>query len=146
MEGLVESSSNLGVVNTEGNIITLSLMPRSSVENKLDEIIMKLDMIAKLSGAKIKHYDRHPGWEYRKDSKMRKLFSDCYSRKFNKKPTFEAIHAGVECGIIISGTGRDMDGISTCANVEEIHTPNERLNLKSAADAYEIILDMLKTM
>ncbi len=146
MDKLVESSSNLGVVKTVGNKITLSLMPRSSVEARLDEIIMKLDMIAKMVGAKIKHYDRHPGWEYSKTSKMRELFADCYEKKFNKKPAFEAVHAGVECGIIITNMGGEMDGISTCANVEEIHTPNERLNLRSLADAYEIMLDMLKNM
>lgn len=146
MEGLVESSSNLGVVKTEGNKVTLSLMPRSSVEAKLDEIIMKLDMIAKIGGINIRHHSRHPGWEYSKTSKMRDLFADCYKSKFGKLPEFEAVHAGVECGIIITNMGGNMDGISIGATVEEIHTPNERLDLGSLTDAYEIMLEMLKKL
>lgn len=146
MEGLVESSSNLGVVTTKGNSITLSLMPRSSVEAKLDEIIMKLDMIAKLSGAEITHHDRYPGWEYAKNSKMRDLFALCHTAHMGKAPEFEAVHAGVECGIIINGMGGNVDGISIGADVVDIHTPDERLNLRSLADAYAIMLDMLSNL
>ncbi len=145
MDNLVESSSNLGIVTTESNKVTLTLMPRSSKEEKLDEIIMKLEMLGKLSGAVITHSERHPGWEYRKESKIRDLFSNCYEKKFGKKPIFEAVHAGLECGIICSHLG-DLDGISISAEVCEIHTPNERLNLKSLSDAYEITLNMLENM
>ena len=77
---------------------------------------------------------------------MREVFAQCYKSKFGKLPEFEAVHAGVECGIIITNMGGNMDGISIGATVEEIHTPNERLNLKSLADAYEIMLDVLKKL
>ncbi len=145
MEGLVESSSNLGIVKTLGNKIVLTFMPRSSVEPKLDEIIMKLEMLAKLTGAKVVHSDRHPGWEYKKENPVRDLFSECYEKKFGKKPILEAVHAGLECGIICDHMG-EMDGVSMSAEVCEIHTPNERLNLRSLTDAYEIMLDMLENM
>ena len=102
-------------------------------------------MLGKLSGATITHSERHPGWEYRKESKIRDLFAECYENKFGKKPIFEAVHAGLECGIICSHLG-DLDGISISAEVCEIHTPNERLNLKSLSDAYEIVLNMLEQM
>ena len=146
LEGLVETSSNLGVVTTEGNTVNMYLMPRSSVEAKLDEIVMKFDMIAKLSGAKIVHHDRYPGWEYIPQSKMRDLFEQCFEKRIGKKPIFEAVHAGVECGIIINAMGGNMDGVSIGANVRNIHTPDEHLNLASLADAYAIMLDMLENM
>ena len=146
VKGLVETSSNLGVVTTEGNTVNLYLMPRSSVEAKLDEIVMKLDMVAKMAGAKIVHHDRYPGWEYAPKSRMRDLFEQCYEKKFGKKPIFEAVHAGVECGIIITAMGGQMDGVSIGATVNNIHTPDERLNLASLADAYDIMLDMLQNI
>ncbi|MBE6642669.1 MAG: aminoacyl-histidine dipeptidase [Ruminococcaceae bacterium] len=146
LEGLVETSSNLGVVTTTGNTVNIYLMPRSSVEAKLDEIVMKFDIIAKLAGAKIVHHDRYPGWEYAPTSKMRDLFEKCYENKFGRKPVFEAVHAGVECGIIITNMGGDLDGISMGATVRGIHTPEEHLDLASLSDAYEIMLDMLKQL
>ncbi len=146
LEGLVETSSNLGVVTTEGNTVNLYLMPRSSVEAKLDEIVMKLDMIAKLAGAKIAHHDRYPGWEYMPKSKMRDLFEKCYEKKFSRKPVFNAVHAGVECGIIITAMGGELDGVSIGSTVYNIHTPDEQLDLAALADAYAIMLDMLENM
>lgn len=146
MEGLVESSSNLGVVTTEGNRVTLMLMPRSSSEEKLDEIIMKIDMAAKLANATVTHHDRYPGWEYTEENAVRELFKKCYEEKMGKSPEFEAVHAGVECGIIINGLGGGIDGVSIGATVEEIHTPNERLKLSTLSEAYEIMADMLSKM
>ena len=146
LEGLVETSSNLGVVSTENNIVNMYLMPRSSVEAKLDEIVMKLDMIAKLTGAKIVHHDRYPGWEYAPKSKMRDLYEQCFEKRMGSKPIFEAVHAGVECGIIITAMGGELDGVSVGANVNNIHTPDECLELSSLADAYAIMLDMLETL
>ncbi len=145
MPDLVETSSNIGIISTDENKIKFVIMPRSSVDSKLDEVVLKIDMLGKLLNAIVSHSERHPGWEYAKESKIRSIFSKCYEEKFGKKPSFEAIHAGLECGIICANMG-ELDSISICANVEEIHTPNERMNLKSFADAYEITSEMLKMM
>ncbi|MBE6718667.1 MAG: aminoacyl-histidine dipeptidase [Ruminococcaceae bacterium] len=146
MEGLVESSSNVGIISTNEKTVNLTLMPRSSNEAKMDEILMKIEMLCKLTGALVSHHDRYPGWEYRKDSEVREIFSKCYEEKFGKKAKFEAVHAGLECGIICSNMGGELDGISICAEVEEIHTPKERLDLQSLSDAYEITTKMLEQM
>lgn len=143
MADLVETSSNLGIIKTNGRNVSVEYMPRSSVDSQLDELETKFSMLGKLLGASVSHTERHPGWEYSPKSKMRELFSESYEKKFAKKPKFEAVHAGLECGVIISNVG-EMDGISICAEVEEIHTPNERMNLKSFADVYEIVLEMLE--
>lgn len=146
MEGLVEASSNLGVVKTEGNKVTLCLMPRSSAEASLDELIMKIDTVAKLANANVIHHDRYPGWEYTKQDPVRDLFASCYKKHFGKLPEFEAVHAGVECGIIITNMGGNIPSVSIGATAQNIHTPQERLNLASLADAYSILLDMLSNM
>jgi dipeptidase D len=145
MKDLVESSSNLGIIKTENNKITLEFMPRSSIDSMLGELETKFEMLGKLLGAEVEHTEKHPGWKYSPNSNIRKLFSECYENKFGKKPIFEAIHAGLECGVIISNVG-EMDGISICAEVLEIHTPNECMNLRSFADCYEITLNMLERM
>jgi len=146
MKNLVESSSNIGIITTDENKINMTLMPRSSNEAKMDEMVMKIEMLCKLANAKVSHHDRYPGWEYRENSKVREIFSKCYEEKFGKKAKFEAVHAGLECGIICSNMGGELDGISICAEVEEIHTPKERLNLQSLSDAYEITTKMLEQM
>jgi len=146
IDGLVETSSNLGILRTNGSEIKATVIPRSSVEFSLDGLRMKFDMLGKLTGATVSHCERYPGWEFKKDSKVRKLFFDCYSEHFGRAPRMEAIHAGLECGVINAMLGGDTDGVAICANVENVHTPDERLDLQSLSDAYEIICKMLERM
>ncbi len=145
-EGLVESSSNLGIIETNEKNVKLVIMPRSSVESRLDELIQKLNFLGKLSSARVSHHERYPGWEYKPNSNVRRLYIDEYTKMFGKKPKIENIHAGLECGIICSKTGRDLDGVSIGAETLEIHTPEEKLNLASFENAYTLTLNMLERM
>ena len=139
---LVEASSNLGIVRTDGETVTLTLMPRSSSEIKLDAIIGQIDALAGELGAQVAHHDRHPGWEYAPESRIRAVYTAAYEALFDATPKTEAIHAGLECGIIGEKLG-GIDAVSIGPDMREIHTPNEHLNLKSFADAYALVKAML---
>ncbi len=139
---LVESSSNLGIVETYGNKIKLVCMPRSSSESRLDNVIVKINALCKVLGAKAEHSARYPGWEYNPESRVRDIFAKVYEDMFGKKPSYEFVHAGLECGIISDAMG-GMDGISVGAEILDIHTPDERLNLESFASSYTLLCKML---
>lgn len=143
VKDLVESSSNLGIVETAGNKIKLVCMPRSSSESRLDCVIMKIDALCKALGARAEHSARYPGWEYNPKSRVRDMYAKVYCDMFGKKPLYEFVHAGLECGIISDAMG-GMDGISIGAEILDIHTPDERLNLESFAQAYTLLCGMLK--
>lgn len=139
---LVESSCSLGVVRTEGGSVTFTVMPRSSVDSRLDYLIMKINMLAETLGADCAFVDRHPGWAYAAESPIRDAYLETYKEYFGTEARAEAIHAGLECGIISQKLG-GIDAVSVGPEMHDIHTPSERMNLQSFADAYALTVRVL---
>lgn len=142
LEGLVEFSRNLGVIeiNKDGAYITYS--SRSSKEEQIDLSIAQVNAEVETLGAQVQHTGRYPGWDFLPESELR----DTYVRKFKeimgKDVHTVVIHAGLECGIIKSRIN-DMDIISIGPNMRNIHTPDEALELDSCARLFEVLKAVL---
>lgn len=147
IKGLVETSNNLGVVITdeENKLITFNCAIRSSIDSQVQYIIKKHEAIANLTGATIVIESVYPGWKYNKNSKLRKIFADTYEQIHSKPMKQEAIHAGLECGIM-SKKMPDLDIISFGPNMYDIHTPNEHLSISSTQRTYKYLLKGLENM
>lgn len=147
IKGLVETSNNLGVIVTDEKnaLVTFNCAIRSSIDSQVQYIIKKHEAIANLSGATIVIESIYPGWKYNKNSRLRKLFADTYRQMYDKDMKLEAIHAGLECGII-SKKMPDLDIISFGPNMYDIHTPNEHLSISSTKRTYEYLLKGLENM
>ncbi len=143
MEGLVEYSRNLGVIRTGEQCVELVFSSRSSVEHQIDASIDYLDALCELCGGRAEHYSRYPGWKYERVSPMRDKYSAVAEKVFGRKPRIEAIHAGLECGIIKSHIP-DMDIISIGPEMRYIHSPDECLDLESLSRFWQIILGILQ--
>ena len=142
IEGLVEYSRNLGIVETNGERIIFYLSARSSLESQIDLACRELDMLASALGAKTKHYSRYPGWEYAPDSKLREDYLDTFESLCGTRPEVVVIHAGLECGVISSRT-QGLDIISIGPNMYDIHSPAERLSLSSCEKIWMVIVEFL---
>lgn len=145
IEGLVESSSNIGVLTTNDKGICFEFSIRSSVSSRKDYIKHQISTIAKLSGADFEANGDYPAWEYNPDSKLRKVFEKVYKDKYDKKPEIVAVHAGVECGIFgekIQG----LDMISFGPSAYDAHTTNEHVSISSVKRTYEYLLAVLKEL
>jgi len=140
---LVEYSRNFGVVKMNGDLVELIFSSRSSVESRIDNSQSELDNIAAITGCSVRHYSRYPGWKYEKDSPLRDKYVSVARELFKKEPVVEAIHAGLECGIIKSHIP-NMDMISIGPNMEGIHSPDEALDLDSFERFWILIKEMLK--
>ncbi|EHL17949.1 hypothetical protein HMPREF9628_00547 [Peptoanaerobacter stomatis] len=147
IKGLVETSNNLGVIVTDEKnaLVTFNCAIRSSIDSQVQYIIKKHEAIANLSGATIVIESIYPGWKYNKNSRLRKLFADTYRQMYDKDMKLEAIHAGLECGIM-SKKMPDLDIISFGPNMYDIHTPNEHLSISSTKRTYEYLLKGLENM
>ncbi len=143
VEGLVETSLNLGIVVTKEAEITLEQSVRSSVESSKDYLIRKLKNIASLFGAGVEISGKYPGWKFRQTSELRDHMVAVYRDMYGKEPRIEAIHAGLECGIL-SDKIKDLDCISIGPDMEDIHSPKERLSVKSTANVWEYLKAVLK--
>ena len=145
IEGLVESSSNLGVVKTIHDTMTFESAVRSSVATLRENLNAKTKMLCDTVNAKFENTDGYPAWEYAKDSKLEHICIDVYEKLTGKKPIITAIHAGVECGLLLDKM-KGAQAISMGPNMFEVHTPNEHLSISSVQNVYDYLLAVLKAM
>ena len=143
IKNLPEWSRNLGVITTEGNEVELTFSSRSAIESRLDASIDELDTLALITGCTAKHYSRYPGWDYAPVSPLRDLYARAYREITGKDATVDVIHAGLECGIIVSKL-EGLDVISVGPDMRDVHSPDERLNLSSVETFWKTIEKLIE--
>ncbi len=142
IEGLVEFSRNLGVVKTDGTTVKFVFSARSAKESQLDAAMQELDVLASALGFTTHHHNRYPGWDFAPVSPLRDAYLKAYATVVGKDAKVNAIHAGLECGIISSKIS-GMDIIAVGPNMFDIHSPDEALDLDSTEVLWKIISNML---
>ena len=143
IEGLVQTSLNLGILTTSENEITITYSVRSSVRSEKDQLIEELKLIAQSIGATVEVTGDYPAWEYKKESELRDLMTSTYEEMYGKPMVVQAIHAGVECGIF-SDALDGLDAVSFGPDILDIHTPKERLSIESTKRTWEYITKVLQ--
>ncbi len=145
MEGLVESSSNIGIVKTTDEYIYFDNAVRSSVESRKELISQKIHAIGSLAGARCEEVNDYPGWRFNPESSMLKLFAEVYLERYGKEAEISAIHAGLECGLF-SEKIPGLDMVSIGPEMYDVHTPDERLSISSAIRVWGFLKAVLKKM
>lgn len=143
VEGLVESSNNLGIVKTLENTIAFESSIRSSVRSLRENIGKQMAVISKILGGSCERYASYPEWEYEEDSYIRKVAQGVYKDKFGEEIEIAAIHAGLECGLF-KEKFKEMDMISFGPDMYEVHTPEEKLSISSTKNIWKLLLGILK--
>ncbi len=144
IQGLVQTSLNLGVAALEEQL-RLTFAVRSSVNREKRELLDRLQALAQFHGGSYSEMGDYPAWEYKKDSRLRDVMVDTYTRMYAGKPQVVAIHAGLECGIL-SEKLPGLDCVSIGPNMRDIHTSRERLNIASVQRTWEFLLEVLKAL
>lgn len=145
MEGLVESSSNIGILKTYPEHIFIDNAVRSSVESRKELICQKIQVAAELCGASAEGIHDYPGWQYRPNSELLGIFKETYREFYGREPEVVAIHAGLECGLF-SRKIKDLDMISFGPDMYDVHTPEERLSISSTIRVWEYLKEVLKRL
>lgn len=143
IQGLVESSTNLGVVTTDQDMVRFESAIRSSVRSLKYKILNEAKMVAKILDCELKADSDYPEWSYNPDSKIRPLFQKVYEEKYGEEAKIIAIHAGVECGLFKEKM-EHLDMISFGPNMYDVHTPNEHLSISSTERTWDYLLSVLK--
>lgn len=142
MHGLVQTSLNNGIMKLEEENLTVVTSVRSSVASEKDALITKISTLTGLLGGHVEVTGDYPGWTYRKESPFRDLCTRVYEEMYGKKPKIQAIHAGVECGILLEKRP-DLDCISLGPDMKDIHTTEEKLSISSAKRVFEYVCRVL---
>jgi dipeptidase D len=143
IKGLVESSSNLGIVSTCKDKITFSNSCRSSIKSLKDDLFFKIQSIAEITNSQVHIEGIYPEWEYKKDSILRDIFINTYKKLYKKEPMISALHAGLECGLL-GKVLNDVDMISFGPDIIDVHTPDEKLSISSTKNSWEYLCEVLK--
>ena len=143
IEGLVETSLNLGVTSTKDNLISFTFLCRSSDNSQRISLTDKLSSIAEKYGASCDIHSEYPAWEYKENSLLQSVFADTFKDVFGKEMVVTAIHAGLECGLFC-GKIEGLDCVSFGPDILDIHTPQEKLSIDSSARMWKYLLEILK--
>ncbi len=144
IEGLVQTSLNLGVVKLEDSL-RMTFAVRSSVNREKRDLLDKLAELAKFYGADYSEVGDYPAWEYKKDSRLRETMVKTYREMFGKEPQVVAIHAGLECGLL-SEKLPGLDCVSIGPDMHDIHTSREKLEIESTRRTWEFLLAILRAL
>ena len=143
LPGLVETSLNLGILTLDKGEICAEFSVRSSVESAKEALIARLSCITKLAGGNQTVTGDYPGWKYRADSPLREKMVALYEKMYGEKPKVEAIHAGLECGLLGSKIS-DLDCVSFGPQMSDIHTTEESLSISSTKRVWEYLVRLLE--
>lgn len=146
IEGLVESSLNLGVIQTKEGSVEIISSIRSAVGSIKRNLFHTIESIANLTNGKVAEESGYPEWRYNPNSKIRELLVETYEKLFGAKPLVNAIHAGLECAIFDEKFGGEMDMISFGPTMFGVHTAEEHLSIPSTQRTWQLLRETLKAL
>jgi dipeptidase D len=143
INGLVETSLNLGILATTENKTELKTSLRSNKMSALGALEDRLKTFFSVLPCECTTFDKYPSWEFNNNSTLQGLFKEVYEKETNETLKVEAIHAGLECGVFASKI-KDFDCISIGPTMFDVHTVKERLSISSTERTFKILLKVLE--
>ena len=143
VEGLVQTSLNMGILKKEKDLVTLTFCVRSSVASEKEMLKRRLMDAMKAIGGRTEFEGEYPGWQYRTDSALRDMMKEVFVGQYGYEPKIEAVHAGVECGFFADKL-QGLDCVSIGPELSEIHTFRESMDIPSVGRTYELVTETLK--
>jgi dipeptidase D len=142
IETLVETSNNFANIKIENQKLEILTSQRSSFISRLHCITDKICAVTKVAGGESVNEGGYPPWPVNMDSPLLAKCTNLYEKKFGKKPVVEAIHAGLECGII-GDKYEGMDMISFGPTMKNVHSPDEKLFVPSIEKVWDFTVELL---
>ena len=145
IEGLVETSTNLAVVEETDGRLFIHMSSRSSVASALSALRQRIRAIAELAGSDFHQDEGYPGWQPDVNSKMLDVVKSLHKQVIGTEPEVGAVHAGLECGII-GEKYPGMDMISIGPQIEFPHSPDERVKVGTVGPFYNLLTATLEKL
>ncbi len=143
MPEIVETSSNLAIVDIDGGKAAIKILARSSSETMKEDLSTSLESCFNMAGMKVVFSGAYGGWDPNTDSELIKVMRNIYKNLFNEEPTVQVVHAGLECSIILS----KYPGLDICSfgpTLLSPHTPTERAHWPSTTKFWDLLVKTLE--
>ncbi len=143
IKGLVQTSTNFAIIETREDEVYVLTSQRSSVETEKQYVGGMVVSALELGGATVKTGDGYPAWEPNVNSPILNAAKDIYTRMFGHEPKIEAIHAGLECGLI-GEKYPGMDMLSFGPDLRDVHSPDEKISIPSTNKCWKLLVEIIK--
>ncbi len=141
--GLVETSTNMGILQAAQGRLQVSNTLRSSVDSEMDDLHQMMAGVWNLADIPISFSERYPGWKPDPKSMILDLMQKVYTDQYGSPAKVMAVHAGLECGII-RAVYPNMDAISIGPLILNVHTPDERMEVASVKQLIDLLFETLR--
>lgn len=145
IEGLVQTSCNLGTLCVEGTRLRATSAVRSSLASQKQMVYDRIEALCTRLGGTARATGDYPGWAYLRDSALRETMVRVFAAQYGHEPTVEAIHAGLECGLF-AGKLAGLDAVSFGPALYDIHTTHERMSISSMQRTWTYLCEVLKQL
>lgn len=143
IEGVVETSLNIGIIRCKGNKFVVLSLIRSLHDDGSTEVQTMLESLYLLAGANIKFSGAYPGWKPNTQSDIMKVVRSTYRDLFNKTPEIMVIHAGLECGLFKTAYPH-WDMVSFGPTIKFPHSPDEKVQISTVDQYWKLLVAVLK--
>lgn len=141
--GLVETSCNLGIFTVDKGQWKAGILVRSTIDSARDDTAGKLAAVMRLAGADVSIHDAYSGWRPDVNSPLLVLMKGVYRQTFGKEVGLVAVHAGLETSVIGVKYPK-MDMVSLGPTLQNVHSPDEQLEIATVAKVYDLLTETLK--
>ncbi|WED21296.1 aminoacyl-histidine dipeptidase [Vibrio sp. JC009] len=142
IQGVVETSLNVGVISTEEDKVTILCLIRSLIDSGRSQVQGMLSSVAELANASISFTEGYPGWKPDADSEIMATFRDVFEEMYGNKPNIMVIHAGLECGLF-KEPYPNMDMISFGPTIKFPHSPDEKVEIAAVQKYWDQMVGIL---
>lgn len=140
----VETSLNFGVIKTTDKGIAITIMQRGSVKSRLHEITDRIETLAAVLGASYTLETFMDPWQPVWDSPLVKKSKEIWKKLYGEEALLEVTHGALECGVI-GNLNEGMDMISFGPDIEDPHSPDERLRISSVGKSFDFLVQLLRS-
>jgi dipeptidase D len=145
MDGLVQTSCNLGVVQTVQGKVEIILLSRSSIDSSKAAQAQRIEALTSLADMECSHNGGYPGWKPEPDTWLVKTMTMVYEELYSRPMEVKALHAGLECGII-GERYPGMEMVSIGPDMNDVHTPEENVSISSVSRFWEYLIKVIETI
>ena len=145
VDGLVQTSTNLATVTTNGDVVEIVTSQRSAIESSMMAGARMVATACRLAGFEVEHTGKYPGWKPEPNSEIVRKLQEVHKKLFGEPAKLIAMHAGLECGVI-GEKYPGMEMISFGPTIVDPHSPNERVEISSVKSFWDYLKLVLESL
>jgi dipeptidase D len=143
--GLVQTSTNLAVINTKSDMVEIITSQRSAIESSMLSAARMVATVCGMAGFEVEHTGKYPGWKPEPNSSIVRKLQDVHKKLFGEPAKLIAMHAGLECGVI-GEKYPGMEMVSFGPTIVDPHSPNERVQISSVESFWNYLKAVLESL